>query len=612
MKLAIYHLTQKTVESKFRTGQSKVHDWLVNDSTLTIFLTVFNQTHEELERSITSARVQSGAKIKIVIFDDGSTLQETLTFLNNFMCHENEVLIRSQNKGVISARNELIDLATTDFLLFLDPDDELNSGYVSEAFAFLEKDRSIEIIYPNVLVNDIVLRKITLWETGPFDPDVLKEFNTLPMSSIISTRLIRQLGGFSKDFQTGPEDWDLWVRAAMSGVQARHLPNIGYKYSLSPNSRSSAATDHSDLIQLRAIGKNLHLPLNMKNTIDVFLTVPWLPRIGGVEKYVKCLMEDLKLAGLLTALVITEPDPIDYEDDSSNYREMGNLVVKRVDFPSDDLFLVALKRLASPNSVSINFGSPWAFENNLKLDLLFYKQVCFIFNTEISLTRAIKAEKNFDEFWLAYEKIGKNLPKKIQSKSRTIYTGVVPNPPKNRIEANNPTFTVGFLGRYSPEKNPDAFLDLAKAAENDQEFRFLIAGEGPLEQRVREKVAALKNVANLGFQSDTTTFFADLDCLVISSDIEGIPLSAIEALSLGIPVLSRPVGGMSELLENDRDGFIWKGSSAEGVELLRKLRERKSNHENLSRLDEKFLRSSTSSLVTTRIQELINYKSSKD
>jgi len=605
VKLAIYNLRKDTPRSGHVAHISRDRHWLVNDSTLTILLTVFNQSVQELEDSISSARVQTGAKIQIIIFDDGSTRQESIDFLETFKCRENEKLMRSSNNGVIAARNELIALVNTDFLLFLDPDDVLDREYVSRAFELLELDRSIEIIYPDVLIHDILRGNFTLWETGPFNLDVLMITNTLPMSSIVSTRLMKQLGGYSTAFQNGPEDWDLWIRAALSGVKATHLSSVGYIYKKVPNSRSNAATDHSDLIGLRPIGKKPQLPFDIQNTVEVFLTVPWLPRIGGVEKYVKCLMEELEIAGISAALLITESDPIVYEDDALNYRNLGNLVIKRVDFPSDDFYLRALKRMAGPKSIAINFGSPWEFDNFEKVEAIFSKHICFVLNTEISLTRAIEAEQNFNEFWVAYEGIKKNMPDKILSKTHTIYTGVVGNQTKNRSDRQNSPFVVGFLGRYSPEKNPDAFLDLAKAVKNDSGFKFLIAGEGPLDQRIKNKVANLENIENLGFQPDTTKFFAGVDCLVISSKIEGIPLSAMEALSFGIPVISTPVGGMPELLINESDGFIWSGNSTEGRELLQNLRNRKVSAENLPRLDDKFTRTSTSSIVISRIRELL-------
>lgn len=606
LKLAIYHLVVPLDLKKFNRGTSRDRNWLVNDSSLTILLTVFNQSGQELENSISSTRSQTGAKVQIIVFDDGSTSQESITFLDAFKCRENETLIRSSNNGVIAARNELIELVNTDFLLFLDPDDVLDREYVSKAFDLLEMDRSIEIIYPDVLVHDILKDNFTLWKTGPFDLDVLKTANTLPMSSIVSTRLMKQLGGFSADFQNGPEDWDLWIRAAMSGVKATHLSSVGYTYKLAPNSRSSAATDHSELIELRAIGKKPQLPLDIQNTVQVFLTVPWLPRIGGVEKYVKCLMEDLKSVGISAALLITESDPIVYEDDAINYRDLGNLVIKRVDFPSDDHYLMALKRLAAPKSVAVNFGSPWEFENISSIDSIFAKRVCFIFNTEISLTRAVKTVKNFDEIWVAYEEIRRNLPVKIQNITHTIYTGVVSNHKIVRNRAKDSIFTVGFLGRYSPEKNPDAFLDLAKASESDSGFKFVMAGEGPLDQRVKDRVANLENVENLGFQSDATRFFMDLDCLVISSEIEGIPLSAMEALSFGIPVISTPVGGMPELLISESNGFIWSGGNEEALEYLSKLKMRKDDENQAPALDKKFTRAHTSAVVLERLKELLD------
>jgi glycosyltransferase involved in cell wall biosynthesis len=417
---------------------------------------------------------------------------------------------------------------------------------------------------------------------------------------------MKQLGGYATNFQNGPEDWDLWIRAALSGVKAKHLSGIGYTYTLAPNSRSSAATDHSDLIQLRAIGKKPQLPLDIKNSVEVFLTVPWLPRIGGVEKYVKSLMEDLKSAGISSALLITEFDPIVYEDDADKYRSLGNLVIKRVDFPSDDYYLMALKRLAAPNSVGINFGSPWEFENISKLNSIFSKRVCFIFNTEISLSRAVKAQKSFDEFWVAYENIKKNLPINIQGVTKTIHTGVVNNGAISRTRAQNSPFIVSFLGRYSPEKNPDRFLELAKSASHDSRFKFVIAGEGPLERRVNEQVAALGNVENLGFQSDSHNFFANVDCLVISSLIEGIPLSAMEALSFGIPVISTPVGGMPELLLDETSGFIWRGDNQEALGYLDKLKTRRDIEDNLASLDEKFTRGHTSKVVLNRLRELLD------
>jgi glycosyltransferase involved in cell wall biosynthesis len=603
VKLASFHLAEYRNTAKFHPRMPSNRGWLINDSTLTILMTVYNQSGEELKNSISSARLQTGAKVNIIIFDDGSTRQETITFLEAFNCGKNEILIRSDNKGVIVARNELIELVTSDFILFLDPDDFLNQDYVLEAFKLLEEDRTVEIVYPNVLVHDTEKKEYTLWETGPFEPEILLKTNTLPMSSIISTRLIRNLGGYSSEFQHGPEDWDLWVRAALSGAIARHLPVIGYTYTKAIESRSSRALDQSELIWLRRVGHETKFPFHEKNTIDVFLLAPWLPRIGGVEKYVKVLAEDLTSAGLKTVIVLTEADPFNYVDDSQNYREKGNLLVKRSEFQSDEDFMIGLNRLASSTSVSINFGAPWAFSNSKKLGTIFKYQVCFIFNHETSLERALDHMKDFDEFWVAYNSLmSKILPSKNIS-TRTIYTGITDR--QNTLLAErNTIFTVGFFGRLSPEKNPDAFIDLAKELENDPNFRFVIAGEGPLEKSVVDKAKKLKNLEYLGYVENYLDFFCGIDCLVISSEVEGIPLSAMESLSLGIPILSKPVGGISELISSEAQGQLWNGSTIEGVQAIRSIRELSYQRNTSNLLDLKFQRRITSQLVVSSIKKL--------
>lgn len=604
--LFFYHYNASIKKSESKEYGEIVSDWIVNNSTLTIGITVFNQSEEELQRCILSVRSQHGAKITIIIFDGGSFNESTITFLEKFKCRENEILIRSSNEGVIAARNKILELASTDFILFVDPDDTLENQYISEAFKFLEADRSTEIIYPNVLVHDPSIQSFKVWGTGPFSLDILQQHNTLPMSSLVSTRLMKQLGGYSEDFKYGAEDWDLWVRAAMSKAKAVHLSHIGYVYQISPFSRSSKATDNAELIKLRLVGKKPALPLNIQNKVQVFLSIPWLPRIGGVEKYVKCLMDDFKSVGISAALLITEDDPRVYKNDSENYRNIGNLVLKRVDFPNDDYYLMALERLAAPNSISINFGSPWEFLNFGKINSIFSKKVCFIFNTEISLARGIAFERNFDEFWVAYEKIKDEIPEKMQLRSHTVYTGVVSESVRLRTHNIGSTFKVGFLGRYAPEKNPDAFLDLAKAAVNYSDFKFVMAGEGPLDERVKKRSAVLKNVENVGFVFDVKSFFEELDCLVITSETEGIPLSVMEALSFGIPIISRPVGGMQEILENQNNGFIWSGDSREALNYLQILKAKKDKKRNVVELDGKFLRQNTFHLVLRRVNDLLN------
>jgi len=591
------------------SGEVKKTDWVVRKPSISILLTVFNQSKEQLEASINSARAQKGAEIDIVILDDGSTRVETVNFLNGFVTRANESLIRQQNSGVISARNRLINDATTDFLVFLDPDDEFEAEYISSAIELLETDRSIEIIYPNVLIYDVLQNSHVVWGTGPFNVETLSLINTIPMSSIISTRLIRTLGGYSLDFETGPEDWDLWVRASLSNAKASHLPIIGYKYTKAQVSRSSTLEldmpEHQEKIMFRKAGFKAGFPLGVKKEIQIFLLIPWLTKIGGVEKYVKCVLEDLKQAGFKVAIICTEPDHKGYQDNSIDLRNSGELVVKRADFPSEKIFIQALGRIASPDSLAINFGSPWDFENPKKTSAIFSKKVCFIFNLDDSLRRAIKNYKSFNEFWVAFDGIRKALPKNIQLITQTIFTGVIEGQMPLCETSDRSTFNVGFLGRFSPEKKPELFVEVAKAASKFKDFKFIMAGEGPLLDKVIKDANKLNNFEYLGVINNVPEFFSQIDCLIISSETEGISLSAMEALSHGIPVLSTDVGGMRELLVDENQGFIWSGNPKEAVKLLTQLKDRKALGKSEITLPSKFWRKNTSGVVVERLTDLM-------
>ena len=97
MKLAKWHLFESRVES----SKVSMASWIINPPSLSILMTVYNQSAEQLERSINSARMQSGTEIEILIVDDGSTENETRRFLNELHLAPNESLFRNSNSGVV-------------------------------------------------------------------------------------------------------------------------------------------------------------------------------------------------------------------------------------------------------------------------------------------------------------------------------------------------------------------------------------------------------------------------------------------------------------------------------------------------------------------------------
>jgi glycosyltransferase involved in cell wall biosynthesis len=107
------------------------------------------------------------------------------------------------------------------------------------------------------------------------------------------------------------------------------------------------------------------------------------------------------------------------------------------------------------------------------------------------------------------------------------------------------------VGRLVAQKNHARFVDAAaQVAAARPDARFLIVGDGPLRGALEAQVAALglsERVTLTGIRHDVPALLARADLVVFSSDWEGLPLVALEALAAGTPVLSTPVEGMHEL-----------------------------------------------------------------
>ena len=127
------------------------------------------------------------------------------------------------------------------------------------------------------------------------------------------------------------------------------------------------------------------------------------------------------------------------------------------------------------------------------------------------------------------------------------------------LPAGADVFTFGMLGRFSSEKNHAMFiraLELLK--ERGMAFRALIAGDGPLRTSIEMDITrkGLQDVVFMPGYMDAMDFFRQIDVLVVCSRIESLPYSVLEAMRSGKPVIATRVGGLPDLVEDDRTGFL--------------------------------------------------------
>jgi glycosyltransferase involved in cell wall biosynthesis len=139
---------------------------------------------------------------------------------------------------------------------------------------------------------------------------------------------------------------------------------------------------------------------------------------------------------------------------------------------------------------------------------------------------------------------------------------------------------VAIVGRIFPIKNHRLFLEAAArvAAELDS-ARFVVVGDGVLRPAMEDCTRALgiaDRVVFTGWRRDLPSIYPDLDVLVVSSDNEGTPVSAIEAMAAGCPVVATRVGGLPDLIADGETGCLVPphDSAALAAGILRVLRDR--------------------------------------
>lgn len=106
-------------------------------------------------------------------------------------------------------------------------------------------------------------------------------------------------------------------------------------------------------------------------------------------------------------------------------------------------------------------------------------------------------------------------------------------------------FVVGAMGRLAPEKNLRSIVELARQVPGCQ---FVIAGDGPEMESLRRSGGELSNFRLLGNISDRPGFYAALDVFVLPSLHEALPMTILESMAAGIPIIASDLEGVSSAL----------------------------------------------------------------
>jgi glycosyltransferase involved in cell wall biosynthesis len=132
------------------------------------------------------------------------------------------------------------------------------------------------------------------------------------------------------------------------------------------------------------------------------------------------------------------------------------------------------------------------------------------------------------------------------------------------IEKSGPTVRLLVIARVSPQKDPERLVRLIVALNNQGcAVEATWVGDGELLNRSKAVVDELQlsNVHFLGQDRDVRRHIESADLVLLTSRWEGLPLTLLEAASLGRPLAAPDVGGCREVVLNGQNGILFPGDA---------------------------------------------------
>lgn len=121
-------------------------------------------------------------------------------------------------------------------------------------------------------------------------------------------------------------------------------------------------------------------------------------------------------------------------------------------------------------------------------------------------------------------------------------------------------YDIVYVGRLTFPKNPQRLVSvLAGVSQKHPDMKAAIVGTGELETETKQAIidcCAETFIDMLGYNSNPYKIMKQAKILIMTSRWEGLPMCALEAMALGVPIVSTPTDGLKEIVEDDKTGYL--------------------------------------------------------
>lgn len=137
---------------------------------------------------------------------------------------------------------------------------------------------------------------------------------------------------------------------------------------------------------------------------------------------------------------------------------------------------------------------------------------------------------------------------------------------RNKLGISQDKFTVLSVGELNKNKNHETIIK-AIAKLNNPNINYVICGKGKHEfylKKISKNLGIEDSIIFLGFRNDIAEICKICDIFVFPSIREGLPVSLMEAMASGLPVVCSNIRGNNDLISNERGGFLRNSNDSDG------------------------------------------------
>ncbi|MGL6281651.1 MAG: glycosyltransferase family 2 protein, partial [Microcoleaceae cyanobacterium] len=204
---------------------------------ISVIMPVYNPPVEFLRQAIQSVLNQVYENWELCIADDCSTLPEVKETLLTWQNTDPriQVVFRTENGNISAATNTAASLATGDYLLFLDNDDELTVNALGEVALYIAENPQADFIYSDDDKIDTDGKRFDPQFKPDWSPELLLSYMYLGHVCVVKQTIFEKIGGLRIGFE-GSQDYDFALRATEIARSVGHIPLVLYHWRTAPGS----------------------------------------------------------------------------------------------------------------------------------------------------------------------------------------------------------------------------------------------------------------------------------------------------------------------------------------------------------------------------------------